>query len=105
MRSTYSIVVCVMKLSLEHCKKFVFFPLFTCSKFVPRGSVRIGMYITNSTLEAAAFVTPTGQVVLVVMNTDSADQTVKLADVSPGGGARALKFVALAHSIQTFTFN
>jgi len=93
-----------MKFSLEHCNNN-FFQLFTYSKFVPRGSVRIGMYITNSTLEAAAFVTPTGQVVLIVMNTGSADQTVKLADVSPGGGARALKFVALAHSIQTFTFN
>lgn len=62
------------------------------------------MYITDSTLEAAAFATPTGEVVLIVMNTGSGDQTVKLADVSPSG-TKALKFVALAHSIQTFTFN
>lgn len=82
----------------------ILFGFCTCSKFVPRGSVRIGVYITNSTLEAAAFATPTGQVVLIVMNTGDADQTVKLADVLPSG-ARALKFATLAHSIQTFTFN
>lgn len=84
----------------------LFFEFF-CSKFVFPGSVRVDVQISSPDLEATAFLTPSKQVVLVVMNMEDASTTVKISDVMPGGGGgkkQAMKFTALAHSIQTFIY-
>ena len=62
--------------------------------------------ISSAELEATAFLTPSKQVVLVVMNKEDASTTVKISDVVPGGAGKkqAVKFTALAHSIQTFIY-
>lgn len=63
--------------------------------------------ISSADLEATAFLTPSKQVVLVVMNKEDTSTTVKISDVVPGGGGgkkQAMKFTALAHSIQTFVY-
>ena len=74
------------------------------SKNVTRGSVRISNTIFNSnSLECTAFLTPSNQVVVVVMNPGDKPVTFKMVDIS-GGGKQALKVTALAHSIQTFTY-
>lgn len=62
--------------------------------------------ISSADVEGTAFLTPSKQVVLVLMNRGDASITVKISDVMPGGGNKkqALKFTALAHSIQTFLY-
>lgn len=77
-----------------------------CSKFVFPGSVRVDVQISSADLEGTAFLTPSKQVVLVLMNKGDTSTTVKISDVMPGGNYKkqALMFTALAHSIQTFLY-
>ena len=75
-----------------------------CSKFVPRGSVRVFNVVVGSALEALAFLTPDKQVVVIAMNTGDQPITFKLLDVVSGGSKQAVKITALAHSIQTFLY-
>lgn len=77
-----------------------------CSKFVFPGSVRVDVQISSADLETTAFLTPSKQVVLVLMNKGDTSTTVKISDVMPGGNYKkqALMFTALAHSIQTFLY-
>ena len=77
--------------------------LFISSKFVPRGSVRISNIVSNSSLECTAFLTPSSQVVVVVLNTGDSDITFKLTDTSPTG-KQAVKLTAVAHSMQTYLY-
>ena len=72
-----------------------------CSKFVPRGSVRISSYVIGSTLECIAFLTPEEEVTVVVMNTADSPITFKLLDMVAG---QAVNVTALPHSIQTFLY-
>ena len=74
------------------------------SKYVPRGSVRISNMVSNTSLECTAFLTPSNQVVVVVMNTEDSDITFKLMDLLPNS-KQAAKLTALAHSIQTFIYS
>ena len=76
---------------------------FPCSKFVPRGSVRVSNVVAGSSLEAVAFLTPDKQVVVILMNTGDQPITFKLLDVL-GSSKQAVKITALAHSIQTFLY-
>ena len=60
--------------------------LLCSSKFVPRGSVRISNTATNTSLECTAFLTPSNQViVVVVMNTGDSDIAFKLVDIKDAG--------------------
>ena len=77
--------------------------LYTLSKFVLRGSVRISNVVVGSSLEAVAFLTPDKQVVVIVMNTGDQPVTFKLLDIV-GSNKQAIKITALAHSIQTFLY-
>lgn len=77
---------------------------FTCSKFVPRGSVRIDNQVLGSGLECTAFLTPSKQVVVIVMNTGDDSVTFKLLDKMESGDMQAVKVTALPHSIQTFVY-
>ena len=86
---------------VSYCYHFV---LLCFSKFVPRGSVRISNMVTNTSLECTAFLTPSNQVVVVVMNTGDSDIAFKLMDVLPDS-KQAVKLTALAHSIQTFIYS
>lgn len=85
---------------------FAYVSAFVYSKFVFPGSVRVDVQISLAGLEGTAFLTPSKQVVLVLMNKGDTSTTVKISDVLPGGGDKkqALKFTALAHSIQTFLY-
>ena len=74
-----------------------------CSKYVPRGSVRISNMVSNTSLECTAFLTPSNQVVVVVMNTGDSDITFKLMDINTAS-TQAVQVIALAHSIQTFVY-
>jgi glucosylceramidase len=76
------------------------------SKFIPPGSVRVNVTVsTGNQLECTAFVTPDKNVVLVVLNRQDTDISVKIADVLPTSRTiQALKFTALAHSIQTLIY-
>ena len=58
----------------------------------------------NSSLECVAFVTPSDQVVVVVMNRGDSSVTFKLLDTGASGTQQALKVEALPHSIQTFIY-
>ena len=80
---------------------------FSYSKFVFPGSVRVDIQISSVDVEGAAFLAPSKQVVLVLMNRGDASTTVKISDVMPGGDNKkqALKFTVLAHSIQTFLYS
>lgn len=78
--------------------------MFVCSKFVPRGSTRIYSSVMNSSLESVAFLTPSKQVIVVVMNRGDNSVTFKLLDDDTGGDKRAVKVTALPHSIQTFIY-
>ena len=73
------------------------------SKYVPRGSVRISNIVSNSSLECTAFLTPSSQVVVVVLNTGDNDITFKLTDIN-SGAKQALKVDAVAHSINTYMY-
>ena len=75
-----------------------------CSKFVPRGSVRIFNSVVGSSLECVGFNTPDNKVVVVVMNRGDDPVTFKLLDVVGGGGKQAVKMVALPHSIRTYIY-
>ena len=56
-------------------------------------------------LESTGFITPENKVVLVVMNRQGTDIVIKIRDVLPStGAAQAIKFTAIAHSIQTFIY-
>ena len=70
-----------------------------CSKFTPRGSRRIFSSVMNTQLECVAFLTPTGNVVIVVMNRGDSSVSFKLFD---GDEQKAVNVTALMHSIQTF---
>lgn len=83
---------------------FNLYTSFTCSKFIPRGSVRVSNTVAGSTLEATAFLTPDQQVVVVVMNTGDQPITFKLLD-DTGGTLLAAQITAVAHSIQTFLYH
>ena len=82
-----------------------------CSKYVPRGSVRINSRVTGSnSLECVAFLTPQKSIVVIVMNTGDETVEFKLADAVTAGAAeeqpvQALKAKALPHSIQTFLYS
>lgn len=78
---------------------------FSCSKYTPRGSLRIYNEVFGSDLECTAFLTPDKQVVVVVMNTSDQPVTFKLIDTVNGGNIQAVKITALAHSIQTFVYS
>ena len=66
--------------------------------------MRVSNVIMWSSLEAVAFLSPTKQVVVVVvMNTGDQPVTFKLLDVV-GSSKQAIKITALAHSIQTFLY-
>jgi hypothetical protein len=77
--------------------------MFLCSKFVPRGSVRIFNSVVGSSLECVSFITPDNKVVAIVMNQGDVPVTFKLLD-ELSGGKQAVKLVALPHSIQTFVY-
>ena len=79
--------------------------IYTCSKFVPRGSRQISNEVINSTLECTAFLTPSPdeKVVVVVMNTGDQAVSFKLADMYQGM-VQAANITALPHSIQTFIY-
>ena len=53
--------------------------------------------------QCTAFLTPSNQVVVVVMNTGDSDIAFKLVDIKDAG-KQAVKVIALAHSIQTFVY-
>jgi O-glycosyl hydrolase len=53
----------------------------------------------NSSLESVAFLTPTGNVVVEVMNRGDSAVSFKLFDADE---QKAVKVTALKHSIQTF---
>ena len=90
----------------------MFVVIFACSKYVPRGSVRIDSRVTgSSSLECTAFSTPGGSIVVIVMNTGDEAVEFKLADVvnataaePDGKNMQAFKAKALPHSIQTFLY-
>ena len=78
-------------------------PLFAY-RFIPRGSVRIGQtgaLDTNSTLLASSFVTPSDEVVVVVLNADEKAS----ASVQLQVGTQYAHSILPPHSIQTLTFN
>jgi hypothetical protein len=77
--------------------------VFLCSKFVPRGSVRIFNSVVGSSLECVGFTTPDNKVVAIVMNQGDDPVTFKLLD-ELSGGKQAVKLEALPHSIQTFVY-
>lgn len=74
------------------------------SKFIPRGSVRVMSSVQNSSLESLAVLTPSGEVVVVIMNTGDEQVSFKLLDISSTGSKQAVKIAALPHSIQTFMY-
>ena len=74
-----------------------------CSKFVPRGSVRIFNSVVGSSLECVGFITPDNKVIVVVMNQGDDPVTFKLLD-AVGGNKQTVKMVALPHSIQTYIY-
>ena len=71
------------------------------SKYVPQGSRRIGWALEGdaANVEATAFLTPSDEVVAVVMNTGDAAQSIKLSDC---GATAAVDLPA--HSIQTLRY-
>ena len=73
-----------------------------CSKYVPRGSVRIHTDTVGTTLENIGFITPDKEVVVVIMNTGDESVKFKLKDYDH---ARAVNVTALPHSIQTFIYS
>ena len=75
-----------------------------CSKFTPRGSTRIFNSVVNSSLECVAFLTPSDNVVVVVLNRGDSSVSFKLLDTGTDGNQQALKVTALPHSIQTFVY-
>ena len=75
------------------------------SKFTPRGSTRIYSSVVNSSLECVAFLTPSSDMVVVVMNRGDNSITFKLLDTDLSGNQQALKITAIPHSIQTFIYH
>ena len=71
------------------------------SKFVPRGSVRIGLQASNeSVIAATAMKTPNGKTVIVAMNQFDGPLEVTLEDPEHGEATTTL----LPHSIATFVY-
>lgn len=90
----------------EFYKQPMYYVLGHFSKFVPRGSVRIDSRLEGdvaaSKLEYAAFKTPDSAVVVIVLNKEDKNFTLKIEDVS---GTGSLQEVITERSITTFIWN
>ena len=89
----------MLKVFLPPLQSVSFIGHHYCSKFTPHGSRRIFSSVMNTQLECVAFLTPTGNVVIVVMNRGDSSVSFKLFD---GDEQKAVHVTALMHSIQTF---
>ncbi|XP_062521311.1 putative glucosylceramidase 3 isoform X2 [Corticium candelabrum] len=72
------------------------------SKFVPPGSIRIGVVSSNEDLEATGFVTPDNTTAVVVMNSHDDPITYKLLDEI---STLAVNVTIPAHAIQTVLYS
>jgi glucosylceramidase len=83
----------------------IFYYLGHLSKFVPPGSVRLGTELSdtmNGSIAAASFLTPSKEVVVVVMNQNDTDAEIVLHDTSK---ELATTYQIPAHGITTFVYD
>ncbi|KAG7383187.1 hypothetical protein PHYBOEH_010028 [Phytophthora boehmeriae] len=91
----------------EFYKQPMYYVMGHFSKFLVPGSVQIALSVSsdaNSTLEEvdrAAFLTPDGQLVVVLSNRDSTDKSIRMSLAAEG---RALTVVLPANTVQTVLF-
>lgn len=71
------------------------------SKFVPPGSIRIGVATNDDSLETTAFLRPDNTTAVVVMNAQDNPMTYKLLDYV---STQALNITIPAHTIQTILY-
>jgi O-glycosyl hydrolase len=75
--------------------------LSLASKFVPPGSIRIGVATNDDSLETTAFLRPDNTTAVVVMNAQDNPMTYKLLDYV---STQALNITIPAHTIQTILY-
>jgi len=81
----------------------MFYYLGHLSRFVEPGSKRIGLSVSESdSVVAAAFITPSNEIVLVAMNQGDEDVGIALQDIDKGMGAN---YLLPEHSIVTFVYD